>query len=171
MGQDKALLIPRGSDRPLWQRQLETLEALRPNEIVWSGFPRPGLPDSLRIVPDAEPDRGPLGGITALLASLKDDLLVVLAIDLPEMTPDYLEKLLRQATTDKGVVPHNGAIFEPLAAVYPRGLASVAARTLREGGAPQRMIRAGIEAGLLEEVPVAETERPLFKNLNTPDDL
>ena len=169
MGRDKALLDWDGV--PLWRRQWATLEALKPREIVWSGFPRPGLPASYRIVADAEPDRGPLGGLVAVLEALEHDLVVVLAVDLPEMTPAYLGKLLRLAAPGKGAVPHNGEFFEPLAAVYPRELAPLAARTLREGGAPHRMIRAGIAAGLLVEVPVEESERPLFRNVNTPDDL
>jgi molybdopterin-guanine dinucleotide biosynthesis protein A len=93
MGSPKALLDWCG--RPLWRHQAETLDALAPDERFIS-LP-PGLAVDCGIwtpVVDRVPDLGPLGGIEAALRAMRSDWLVVLAIDLPAMTTDYLRARL-----------------------------------------------------------------------------
>ena len=85
MGRDKALMQDPVSGHVLWQQQLRILEELQPEEIFWSGLARPGIPADLRLIEDSIPQAGPLAGISACLNVLRSDLLVVLAIDLPQM--------------------------------------------------------------------------------------
>ncbi len=172
MGSDKALLVAPGSSLPLWQAQLRTLERLQPARIFWSGPARPGLPAHLHQITDAIPNAGPLAGISAALDALENDLLVVLAIDLPGMTSTFLSSLLMHCTTQAGAVAQNGRFFEPLAAVYPKVLAGLAREHLKAGRhALQDFIREALPGNHLVTFPLSETEALLFKNLNSPADL
>jgi len=172
MGQDKALLILPGSNLPLWQRQWRVLEELQPAEIFWSGHARPGLPENIRLIPDAASAAGPLAGISACLHETKSDLLVVLAIDLPQMATAFLQSLLTRCSTGCGIVARHGDFFEPLAAVYPKKLHALATTHLTQGRfAMQDLIREAIQQGLLRDFPLDENDAALFQNLNSPADI
>jgi molybdopterin-guanine dinucleotide biosynthesis protein A len=172
MGRDKALLPLQGSDLLLWQRQLRVLEELGPEKMFWSGALREGIPAHLQVVRDAAQNVGPMAGIGACLDVLTSDLLVVVAIDLPQMKAAFLQGLLARCSTGGGVVARHGDFFEPLAAVYPKRIASLARKHLEEGRyAMQELIREAVKQEILQAVSVKEEELMLFKNLNTPADL
>ncbi len=171
MGRDKALLTLPGSDLPLWHRQWRVLQELQPDEMFWSGPIRPGLPENIRIISDKIATAGPLAGISACLDVSRSDLLVVLAIDLPEMTAAFLRDLLTHCSTDCGAVVRHGIFFEPLAAVYPRQLQALASDHLSQGRyAMQDLVREAITQGLLRDFPLDEKDAALFKNMNNPSD-
>lgn len=166
MGCDKALLEFEGE--PLWRRQEATLRRLQPKEVLISGPPRPGC---LTIADECE-NAGPLGGIATALRRCAAPLLIVLAVDLPRMTSDFLRSLLAISRSGKGVVPRGPEFFEPLAAIYPKACSSLAESALRHGDfSLQNFVRAGISAGHLLPRALAPEELPLFANLNTPADL
>jgi molybdopterin-guanine dinucleotide biosynthesis protein A len=172
MGRDKALLSVPGSDLLLWQRQLAVLDELQPAEIFWSGAPRPGLPEKVRVVLDEVEEAGPLGGISACLQVLRSELLLVLAIDLPRMNPHFLRSLLDRCSSSCGAVARNGGFFEPLAAVYPKALQVLAAKHLgQKRYVLQDFVREAARLELLRPFPLDENNGPLFKNLNSPADL
>lgn len=172
MGRDKALLPVPGSKLLLWQRQLAILDELQPEEIFWSGPARPGLPGHIRIVLDEVENAGPLAGISACLHLLRGDLLVALAIDLPQMNVAFLKKLLARSSSSCGAAARHGDYVEPLAATYPKGLQLLAAEHLRQGRyALQDLIREAGQRGQIEVFPLGDDDASLFKNLNSPDDL
>jgi molybdopterin-guanine dinucleotide biosynthesis protein A len=172
MGRDKALVPKPGSDLLLWQWQLRTIEELHPEQIFWSGAPRPGLPTNLHIVADEVHDAGPLAGISACLDLLQNDLLVVLAIDLPQMNAVFLQGLLAKCSPDIGVVARHGDMFEPLAAIYPKTIRILANERLNQGHhSIQDLIRKAVQLGLMQIFPTNEKEIALFKNVNSPADL
>ena len=172
MGHDKALLKIPGSNELLWQRQWRVLEELRPEEIFWSGPPRPQMPANCRVIADAVGKAGPLGGISACLDALRADLLVVLAVDLPAMNAAFLRELISRCGEAKGIVASHDDYFEPLAAVYPKGLDALAAGHLAQKRyALQDFIREAVRLGTLVIMPTGDKELPLFKNLNAPADL
>ena len=168
MGQDKAGVLFEG--RPLWDLQLARLRLLAPCELFISGRPDgPFANAGVEIVPDPIPDLGPLGGIAAILARATSPLVLVLAIDLPAMTVDFLTKLVK---TGHAVIPENGRRFEPLAAVYPKSALPIAERLLRENDRSlQRFGRELIGGGLAQPLPISEAELSLFRNVNRPEDL
>jgi molybdopterin-guanine dinucleotide biosynthesis protein A len=172
MGCNKAWISVDGE--PLWQHQLATLRALEPAEIFLCGAGRDDLaaPD-VRGLLDAEPDRGPLGGLAAALASSAEPFVVALAVDLPAMTAEFLAELADEAAADGiGIVPELDGFYQGLAAIYPRGLAECAARLAAdEDHSLQHFIREGIAAGLLGARQVTEAERGLFENWNEPGDI
>jgi len=171
MGRDKATQIFRG--RPLWQRQLETLQCVKANEIFVSAKRDPAWrPDRVDFVADANPSRGPLSGIAAVLSHSASDHLLVLAIDMPFMTGEYLDRLIRQIRPGRGVVPMIEDRAEPLAAIYPRACGSEMQAML--GGLDfslQSVIRNLVATDQLLLVPVSPSETALFRNLNEPSDL
>lgn len=172
MGIDKVWIHVDGE--PLWQHQLATLRALEPAEIFLCGAGRDDLkvPD-VRGLLDAEPGRGPLGGLAAALASSSEPFVVALAVDLPAMTAEFLAELVDEAAADGvGIVPELDGFYQGLAAVYPRALADCAARLAADADhSLQHFIREGIAAGLLQARPISEAGRGLFVNWNAPSDL
>jgi molybdopterin-guanine dinucleotide biosynthesis protein A len=172
MGKDKAMLGAPDPKFLLWQWQLRTLEQLQPEEIFWSGRERLGLPKTIRIVLDTVEKAGPLAGISACLNLLRTDLLLVLAVDLPQMNAAYLKSLMAQCTSTSGVVTQRGDCFEPLAAIYPKSLAALAQQHLHQGRyALQDFVREAVKQNLVGALPLKECDAPLFKNLNSPADL
>ena len=69
MGRDKAFVEIDGV--PLWRRQLQLLEELLPHELFIAGPAHDEWQQTnCIIIPDAEPDAGPLAGIVAAFAAL-----------------------------------------------------------------------------------------------------
>ena len=168
MGRDKAsLTLPDG--RTLLDRQLALLDALGPTELFVSArsgqtLPRPGSA-AQRVNDDGA--AGPLGGIVATLRVTTAPRLLVVAVDLPLLTRDVLERLLSQPG---GVVPRVDGQVQPLAAVYPRSVrpraeAALQAGRLRLTEWVQELFQQGEVAPLPFEIPGP------FTNWNEPNDL
>jgi molybdopterin-guanine dinucleotide biosynthesis protein A len=165
MGRDKALLDFDGE--PLWQRQLNTLRQLRPGQLLISGPPRKDW-EECEVIADEIADAGPLAGVSMALRSCTSPLLVVLAIDLPMMTADYLFSLLALSNEEQGVVPVSSRGLEPLAAIYPRSCRQLADASLQSGDFSMHgFVHEACQHGLLRRQPVAPNDLELFTNLNT----
>ena len=171
MGRDKAAVLIGG--QPLWQRQLSTLRAVRPHEIFISGKADGPCADAgVEILADNFPGLGPLAGIEAALRRASHPLVLVLAVDLPAMTADFLSGLIRDAGTGAGCVMRDDRWFEPLAAVYPRACLPLAEACLRDADrSMQRFVRIAVEQGFMRVRELPDSGRALFKNLNEPGDL
>lgn len=171
MGTDKALLSFRG--RTLLEHQLATLRATGAEQI-WISARDPATYASARVsvVCDEGEAIGPLGGIRAALRQCETPLLLVLGIDLPMMTANFLCELQRGAAETCGVVCQHADRFEPLAAVYPRAaLPAIEAQVAGTDHALQPLVRRLHAAGLLATRMLAATEVSLFRNVNTPEDV
>jgi len=171
MGRDKAWLEVDG--RPLLARQIQIAVQTGAREIFisgreeadYSGFGHPVLRDLFV-------GAGPLAGIERALDAAAWPLVLVLAVDLPQMDPEFLRGLGADAADEIGVVPRLDGRIEPLAAYYPRKAQPLAARRLRE----QRLAAAGfaercVQSGLARWTEVPEPQTRCFANWNTPDDL
>ena len=171
MGTDKAFLEINGV--PLWRRQLQLLEELRPHELFIAGPAHDEWQEiNCIIIPDAERNAGPLAGIVAALRRCSAPLLLVVAIDLPSMTERYLRDLVGSCGSDTGVVPSYGARSEPLAAIYPsRALPLGEEGLVSRDLSVQRFAARCVIEGFAVEKEITPEERPLFLNMNTPDDL
>jgi molybdopterin-guanine dinucleotide biosynthesis protein A len=171
MGRDKVFLEVGG--RTLLDRQIDTLVAAGAEDILISG--RSGVDYSAfgcRVLTDEFPGAGPLAGIHAALKVSRQPLVLVLAVDLPEMNAMFLRSLLMAATAGRGVVPRVGGRVEPLAAVYPRTALPLVERMLAQGKhAAQSFAGTCVQAGLAAYEDVPDNFARLFKNLNSPADL
>ena len=99
---------------------------------------------ALLVVPDPVPGLGPLAGVASGLAAADGAICVVLAGDLPFVTPDLVDRLCRElasaAESDAldaldAVVPRARGRAQPLCAAYRREVGRLAARLVARGGA------------------------------------
>lgn len=166
MGCEKALLPVNGL--PLWLFQQRKLEQLASDVIISS---RKGLLD-VPVVVDCIPHLGPLGGLVSTLPLARQERVVVLGVDLPQMTADFLRRLLAESTSHCGVVPMLDGYFEGLAAVYPRSLLPIVKEVLSgHDHSMQLLHRLAVERGMMRRREVRGEERHLFENWNLPSDL
>jgi len=171
MGRDKAWVEDEG--RPLIARALSTLRSSGIQEIFISG--RAGTdysPLRCPVLLDRESGSGPLAGIERALDATEAQLLLVLAVDLPRMTADFLRKLADRCEPLTGVIPKLRGQLEPLAAIYPKRChfiardcllkCRLAARDFAEGCRRERAVKT---------FAVPSADLPCFDNWNRPSDV
>lgn len=163
MKQDKALLDWQG--QPLWQVQLDKLQALLPARLLLSCRREQQLlpPAGIEVVFDPEnTDDGPLGAITRCLERVQMPLLV-LAVDMPWMTAEFLrEKLL------PGGFFHGAHGYEALAGLYTPALLPMMQAALGDKHlALQPVIEACVHSGLTTTQVLGGDQTPFFRNANT----
>jgi molybdopterin-guanine dinucleotide biosynthesis protein A len=174
MGQDKAYLPVEweGASMPLWERQLAVLKSVAPEKLIISGPRKQGYPASVTVIADEWDGMGPLGGIATCLSRVQSGLLLVLAIDLPQVQPGFLKKLLARSEARCGIVPIHHNRFEPLIAIYPGAALAVAIDQLREQDyVLQHFIDRLFESRLIIGYEVELSEQNQLKNWNKPEDL
>ena len=171
MGRDKAWLPLDG--QPLLARQIALVRELAPADIFISGradtdYSVLGCP----VLTDEFADAGPLAGIAAGLAAASAPLVLVLAVDMPDMTSAALRRLLERCAAGVGVVPRVNRRVEPLAAFYPKAATLLAVDLLKR---QLRAVRTFAEqcshAGLVTLHDVEATDWKCFANWNSPADL
>ena len=170
MGTEKALL-PTADGRRLWERQRDVLKDAGAAEIFISARPDQiwarNAAGISAVVHDAEPDCGPLAGICAALGRARESHLAVLAVDLPEMTPEWFEALKARCVAGCGVVGRRGSFFEPLAAIYPREIfPRVQAAFAKKELSLQTMLTGAMRDGSMRERAIAAEEMTWFRNWN-----
>jgi molybdenum cofactor guanylyltransferase len=162
MGRDKALLPFRGG--ALAESVARVVE-LAAGSVAIVGRDELG---SYRAIPDRYPGEGPLGGILTALEDSESYFNLIVACDMPEVTPGFLAGLLDAADDSDAdvLIPIGPAgMPEPLCAVYHRRSLGALERAFRQG------VRKVIEAAAEVEVvllPIAEVIE--FQNVNTPED-
>jgi molybdenum cofactor guanylyltransferase len=173
MGRDKRLLVIdwHGEVVPLWKRQLNVLRQLMPVELFVSGSADLEYPPDVTVVPDRIENAGPLAGILSCLEAAKSELLLVLAVDLPNMSSEYLRSLIQDSAPGHGVVPAIAESVEPVVAVYPVKAASFAITCLEQGERSLQAFARRLEReGLVSIRTIAPGEKALFHNWNSPED-
>ncbi len=174
MGQDKALLRL-ASGRTLLENAVAVASAVagqvgivgprqKYGSYAWAG----------EIVEDIFPEHGPLGGIHAALAATTTDWNLILAVDLPGVTAELLQwmlKIARQSEAQVTVASVAGGLH-PLCAVYRKGFRERAENALKES---RNKIDASFDPATLrvlteEEVRDAGFNPEMFLNINTPEE-
>ena len=173
MGRDKALIKLRG--RFLWEHQLATLRQTLPQELFISGPANAGYRSGdAQVVTDLQADQGPLVGITSVLQVIGTEWLLVLPVDVPNMSSALLESLLREvARVGRGVVPvHEDGRLEPLVAVYPRAALPYADALLQAGERKLSVFVDQLErAELIAKAKLPPEVARQFANWNSPEDV
>jgi molybdopterin-guanine dinucleotide biosynthesis protein A len=122
--------------------------------------------------PDA---RGPMAGILAALewaGARGGSHVLVLAVDLPRMMPHLLQKLAGACRAGQGLIPANDSQLEPLCAIYPVEALPVLLKLARSGcWKLQDAVTDLRTKGLLMAQNLLPEEKPMFFNLNSPEDL
>jgi molybdopterin-guanine dinucleotide biosynthesis protein A len=169
MGSDKAHLdIDGEAAAVLLSRRLGTLF----EEVLLVGGDPPAGAVGRRVA-DPEGPRSALRGLVAALAAARSERVVVLATDLPAVTPDLLLALVAAPEAD-AVVPRSDAGAEPLCALYRRE--PVLAEARRRLAGDQLALHALLDAldvTWLEGADLAalDPDGIALSNLNTPESL
>lgn len=121
MKTDKAFL--KFKDETFLERAFKTLAPICKNtKIVINKGQKPKFEEAfpaLDFVYDIYPQRGALGGIHAALKNCETEFALILAVDLPFVTTETLEKLTRISDDFSAIVPRqNDGRLQPLCAVY-----------------------------------------------------
>jgi len=170
MGRDKAFLEFEGST--LLQRAL-TLAHEIATEVCIVGDAQKFSPFG-SVVADIFRDQGPLAGIHAALKASHTDLNLMLAVDLPFMEARFLQHLITQAWADSALatVPRSSDGWEPLCAVYRRGFADLAEKSLRDGINKIDALFNVARTRVVDKTELLQHgfSNEMFRNLNTPEE-
>ncbi len=170
MGADKALLSI--DSQTLLQRALQTAAAVTENVYIVGARER--YASFGEVIEDIHPGCGPLGGIHAALTATGTDLNLILSVDMPLMTREFLSWLVQQAgqTKELIVVPNAAGGLQPLCATYHRTVAEIAGRALLEGDYKVGHLFARAPTHIIaeEEIIAAGFSPEIFQNINTPEE-
>jgi molybdopterin-guanine dinucleotide biosynthesis protein A len=171
MGSDKALLWV--GDRTLLERALATAASVATRVCIVG--PKERYAAYGEIIEDIHSGCGPLGGIHAALAATKTELNLMLSVDMPLMTSEFLQWLLEQANaaSELIVVPEAAGGTQPLCAVYRRGGCDAAEQALQKGEYKVGRLFSQVPTRIIpEQEIVANRFSPeIFQNVNTPEEL
>ncbi|MDQ6692025.1 MAG: molybdenum cofactor guanylyltransferase, partial [Candidatus Dormibacteraeota bacterium] len=162
MGTPKALLPVGESTLLEW---LHSRLAGGFDEVLVSANNRDLVPAGLAMIPDRRPGSGPLAGIEAGLMAARNDALVVVACDMPRVTPSLLAGLVSASAGHDAAVPRVGGRAEPACACYRRSALGAVSRALDEGRRGAAEVLTELRVRWLDEL-----DPELFWNLNTPAD-
>ena len=168
MGADKAFVIFDGGT--LLARALEVVRSVTSDVRIVGNASK--FASFASVVEDIFRECGPLGGIHAALRASRTELNVILAVDLPFVSPaliEYLIKRARECAAARVTVAQADGGRQPLCAVYRRAFADAAEQALLAG---HYRIDALFEAGNAkvigeEELEAAGFSSRMFRNLNT----
>jgi molybdopterin-guanine dinucleotide biosynthesis protein A len=170
MGADKALLS--FGERNMLQRALETAAAVSQKAYIVGAGNLYGTFGA--VVEDIYPGCGPLAGIHAALASSGADLNLILSVDMPLMSDEFLRWLIKQAeaTAELIVVPSAAGGLQPLCAIYRRGVADIAEQALRDGDYKVGRLFSRVPTHVIaeDEIISAGFSPEIFQNINTPEE-
>ncbi len=171
MGADKAFVVLDG--QTLLARALNVARSITPNVRI-VGDPAK-FAAFAPVVEDIFPNCGPLGGIHAALSSSKTDLNLILAVDVPFVSPALLHYLVKRASNSAALVTvaHTGEGYQALCAIYPRVFAEAAEESLQVGRYKIDALFPPATTQIItkEELANAGFSPSLFRNLNTPKEL
>jgi molybdopterin-guanine dinucleotide biosynthesis protein A len=170
MGSDKALLSFAG--QTLLERALQTAAAVA--ERIAIVGPKDRYAVFGDVIEDLYTGCGPLGGIHAALAASNTDLNLMLSVDMPLMTADFLRWLAQQANTADEMIVLPDALGgpQPLCAVYRREVRSFAEQALQNGDYKIGRLFARVPTRYIMEHEIVSSgfSTDIFRNLNTRQD-
>ena len=159
MGRDKARLPFRGG---LLVSAVARAVSFAAGSVTLVGHPE------LPAIPDRYPGGGPLGGILTALYHTSADWNLIVACDMPEVSPVFLGELLARAMRSQpGVLLPYGpdGLPQPLCAVYHRQTRALLDEQFGRGVRRVTEALAGLEV-----VRFSVAELTPFQNVNTPRD-
>ncbi len=168
MGTDKAHLPHPRNGQTLLLYQLDLLATLNPTQLLVSartGQELPPLPPHVIRVDD-DGTRGPLAGIVSAMTASSCPHLLIIPVDLPQLTSEVLHSLLSQTTLSKGIYAVSPRSPEPLVVVLPRGLLSDLKVALEQNELSPRRLWAHSLASKMTPLPFEDAF--LFQNWNRP---
>ena len=170
MGSDKALLVYR--DQTLLERTLQLARSVAEKAVIVG--PADRYASHGDIIEDVFRDCGPLAGIHAALGSTETELNLILSVDMPLMTAEFLRWLLEQSATGTEliIVPNALGGEQPLCAVYRRQVRTAVERALNAGEYKIGHLFAQVPTRIVAEpeIRAAGFSPEIFRNVNTSED-
>jgi phospholipid/cholesterol/gamma-HCH transport system ATP-binding protein len=172
MGEDKAFVQMDG--RSLLARSLDLARSVTNDVRVVGDSAKFG--DFAPVVEDVFPDCGPLAGIHAALRATSTTLNLILAVDVPFVSPSFLRYLISRAQsspTALAAVPRAAGGWQPLCAIYRPGFADPAETALLAGRCKIDELFQVVETQVIEERELVQAgfSMAIFRNLNTKEEL
>lgn len=182
MGQDKAFLRLEPDGPTLLEIVLGRLRSVAGDLLIVANDTQRHEGFGARVVPDILPGFGTLSGIHAALAAAEHNHCLVVACDMPLLSPAVLDYLAAQPRDYDVLIPqtpgvsrqgNSGQIYQTLHAIYTRRCAEPIAAQLATGNRqvvgffPQVNVQVPDRQALLALDPQELT----FMNTNTPDAL
>ncbi len=173
MGESKAAMM--FGDEPLLARVAHRLSSGVDEVLVIGPQSLAPLAPHTRIVEDALPAIGPLGGLYTALTATRSARIFLVACDMPFVCPGLVQAMLALAVTraDADVVTLNAnARVQPLHAVYSRRCLPAVERALKAKNHSLHALlaRLAVAAIDLETVRREDPDGLSAFNVNTPDD-
>ena len=171
MTRDKAFLEIDG--RTLLARQIELARQVGAKKVFVSGragkdysrFNCPALEDKFQ-------NAGPLAGIERALDAASTLLVLVLAVDLPNLTGNLILKIFSHCEVNAGAIPRINEKIEPLAAFYPKAAHPLIMELLgKKSNAAKHFAARCVASGLATFVDLPADNADLFANWNSAVDL
>jgi len=171
MGANKALLQIHGE--PLISRVAKTLSACPAVAEILLITNNPSDYEFLHLpsFPDRQPGKGPLGGIYTALSHAKFSRVLVVACDMPLITPALLDHLCRQSSGVDVCVTESKQGLEPLCAVYAKSCLPVIEKQLRDNRLKVSDFYPQIKTTIIRvDASLPFYEPDLLLNVNTPEE-
>ena len=131
----------------------------------YSSFDCPVLVDKFQ-------NAGPLAGIERALGATSTSLVLVLAVDLPNLTGNLIRTIFSHCQENTGAIPRINGKIEPLAAFYPKAAHPVLLKLLREKTNAVKDFATGcVASGLATFIDLPADDANLFANWNSTADL
>jgi molybdopterin-guanine dinucleotide biosynthesis protein A len=171
MGQDKAEIPWRGGT--LLGHAVEVMSEVSTTVYIVSS--RQIQKPPAQVLTDKLPDAGPLAGILTALSATKTDWNLMLAVDLPLISPALLRFIAEACSRaqEQVVIPTMSGKLQTLCAAYHRSLLTQCEAALRNGEGSIVKFLAGVPSCILDQENLAKRgfSAEMFFNVNTPDDL
>jgi molybdenum cofactor guanylyltransferase len=169
-GRDKSALAV--GTATILDRQISVLRAITPHIQIVGGDRLRGQGCGVPVVADRMAGAGALGGLYTALVEAECDQVLVIACDMPYLTPPFLSYLAAAGAGVEAAVPDDGERLHPLCASYARGVAGRIERRLARG--ERRVIDALADMEIrrlgADELAPFDPEGRLLLNVNTPAD-
>jgi molybdenum cofactor guanylyltransferase len=170
MGRDKAVIELHGER--LADRAARRLRTCCAEILVAPGSRRPLEVAGARVVADAA-GHGPLAGIVGGLQAATTELLAVVGVDMPDLSPELFMAMAGRWDGEAGVVPVVDGVLQPLHALYATAWASRFAQLLAggEGSAQRALTSLGAKVVGPDVWQPLDPDAAFARGLNSPEDL
>ncbi len=167
MGSDKAFLPINGL--PMIEHVIRALRTVCGHIIVVTNSPRDYERYDVEVAGDALNSRGSLVGLYSGLLQSSDDQNLVVACDMPFLSPGLLAYMARISADYQVVLPRVGDFIEPLHALYRRDLLPIIEERLRRDERRIRDLFTGLRIRYVTgtEIDAFDPSRRSFINVNT----
>jgi molybdopterin-guanine dinucleotide biosynthesis protein A len=168
MGSPKALLLFDGE--PLIVHSVRLLRQLFADVLIAAAPGQHLPPVPARIVADAVPHQGPVGGLCAGLGSAGTDVVFVTSCDSPFLSPELIASMVSRIHGCDVVVPRWQGRDQPLHAVYRRSVLPVLEEQLARGDLRAGALFDRVRACRIDEVEIGRFDPAglSFFSMNTP---